>query len=204
MSEQVSQREDEQCPRLNHELDLVWGKNAFIRLAQSQADFNQISLLNHQVYCQELGQYPVRMDRILVDKHHDKNNYIIAEHCGVLCGMISYCFERPFSVEETTGISKVFFDASSIVEVRLLAVRFSYRKHSVFPRLISALWRELSGVGFEVIVAKGLVDILDYYIRLGFEPVGDVVQNGEVAFQPIILKKANLSYLARQIVTRYR
>ena len=46
--------------------------------AETEAEFEQISRLNHQVFAEEAGQYPASAASVLVDKFHHKNQYVIA------------------------------------------------------------------------------------------------------------------------------
>ena len=74
-------------------------QNMVFKRASELNEFLQIHQLNYKTFVEEIPQHQQNAERMLVDKFHDKNHYIVAKRGENVIGMVCYNLERPFSVE---------------------------------------------------------------------------------------------------------
>ncbi len=67
-----------------------------IKPATELNEFLQIHELNYKTFVEEIPQHEENAEKKLVDKFHNKNNYIIAKIEERVIGMVCYNMERPF------------------------------------------------------------------------------------------------------------
>ncbi len=166
--------------------------------AETEEEFEWIHRLNYETFVEEIPQHPPNSKRMLVDKFHDENAYLIALRDGELAGMIAVRGKRPFSLDQKLGdVYKYLPDNIGIVcEARLLAVRKRYRRGPVVRRLLKMVGQYCVDHGYEAAVISGVLNQVKLYRHLGFKPFGPVVGSGNARFQPMLLLKKAFESMA--------
>ena len=119
-------------------------------------EFLQIHQLNYKTFVEEIPQHQQNAERMLVDKFHDKNHYIVAKRGENVIGMVCYNLERPFSVEgKIKNFESYLPKYNRLAEVRLLSVSSEERKTGVFYSLMKYLCHELIQEGTDAAVISG-------------------------------------------------
>ena len=62
-------------------------------------EFLQIHQLNYKTFVEEIPQHQQNPEKMLVDKFHNKNKYIVARKGKQVIGMVCYNSDRPFSLD---------------------------------------------------------------------------------------------------------
>jgi aspartate aminotransferase-like enzyme len=125
---------------------------------------------------------------MLVDRFHEENTYIICLNGANLAGMIAIRSNRPFSLEDKLhDLDSYLPPARSICEIRLLAVRKSYRHQRVFYRLLAKAVQYCEEQGHDLAIISGASSQQKLYNHMGFLPFGPVVGKAEAPFQPMYL-----------------
>ena len=62
-------------------------------------EFLQIHQLNYKTFVEEIPQHQQNSEKMLVDKFHNKNKYLIARNGSKVIGMVCYNGQRPFSLD---------------------------------------------------------------------------------------------------------
>ncbi len=154
--------------------------------ADSDDEFEQIHRLNYRTFVEEVPQYAPSGSGRLVDKFHHKSIYFVALRGGVLAGMVSVHGEPPFSVATRLSDPSILVRAGCRpMKVRLLAVEPRERSGNV---LIGLLWMCLEHAredGYTDVFISGVVDRVEMYRRIGFEPLGPSVPCGSTSFVPM-------------------
>ena len=159
------------------------------------SDRPSIYRLRYQLYSTELRQHQPNDQHILTDALDAFNTYITAHLDERLIGFVSitppgfgqysidkYCTreELPFPVHD------------SLYEMRILAVEKEYRHSAVAMLLMYGAFRWIEAHGGSEIMAMGRVEVLDLYLKLGFQTVGTRINSGEVSFEVILADVENL------------
>src|SRR5271154_941224 len=97
------------------------------KAAETPDEFEQIFRLNHAVFAGELDQHPAQPGDRLVDKFHDRNQYVIALAGDQVIGMISTHDKPPLSVAAKLADPALLDAFGRLLEVRLLAVEPAHR-----------------------------------------------------------------------------
>ena len=159
-----------------------------IKAANEKMEFKQIHQLNYRTFVEEIPQHQANEDRILVDKFHDKNKYIVAKRDESVIGMICYNTERPFSIESKLNDFESYLPPyKQLAEVRLLSIRAEERKTGIAYRLLQFLCRELIEAGIDAVVISGTTRQLRLYSRMGFIPFGPLVGKEGALYQPMYI-----------------
>jgi hypothetical protein len=153
-----------------------------IKLAETEAEFDQIFQLNQRIFAGELRQYATAADR-LVDKFHSKNEYWIALDGSSLVGMIALHDQPPFSVAEKLSDPAILDRLGRLAEVRLLAIDPEHRNGLLLAELLTAVYAQVKS--YDSIAISGLADKQAMYRRLGFRELGPPVRSGVAEFVPM-------------------
>jgi predicted N-acetyltransferase YhbS len=157
-----------------------------ITTPKTKEEFEQIHKLNYDTFVEEIPQHNERKDKTLIDKYHDKNNYLVAKKDDEVVGMICYNSTRPFSLDyKIDNLDSYLPSDSIVVEVRLLAVIQSERHGTVMYRLVKHLTKHLRLCGFNLAIISGTTRELDLYKKIGFVPFGPLVGKGTAQYQPM-------------------
>jgi predicted N-acetyltransferase YhbS len=156
--------------------------------ASELSEFLQIHQLNYKTFVEEIPQHQQNEEKNLVDKFHNKNQYIVAKRGENVVGMVCYNLERPFSVEGKINHFESYLPKHNrLAEVRLLSVSAGERKTGVSYRLLKCLCKELIRAGTDAAVISGTTRQMRLYTRMGFIPFGPLVGTSGALFQPMYI-----------------
>jgi predicted N-acetyltransferase YhbS len=159
-----------------------------IKRATELSEFSQIHELNYKTFVEEIPQHSQNEEKKLVDKFHDKNQYIIAKRGDKVIGMVCYNLQRPFSLDAKLNDFETYLPRyKRLAEIRLLSVTPDERNTKVSYRLLQYLCHELIGKGTDMAVISGTTRQLRLYSRIGFVPFGPLVGTTEALFQPMYI-----------------
>jgi predicted N-acetyltransferase YhbS len=159
-----------------------------IKRATELSEFSQIHELNYKTFVEEIPQHKQNEEKKLVDKFHDKNQYIIAKRGDKVIGMVCYNLQRPFSLDAKLNDFETYLPTyKRLAEIRLLSVTPDERNTKVSYRLLQYLCHELIGKGTDMAVISGTTRQLRLYSRIGFVPFGPLVGTTEALFQPMYI-----------------
>lgn len=159
-----------------------------VKIATEPWEFDQIHALNHRTFAEEIPRYEANASRILVDRFHDENTYVIAARDGRVAGMIAIRGRRPFSLDDRLpDLDSYLPPGRSICELRLLAVEKTDRRSRIVPMIFDFVWRHCLREGFDLALISGTTRQLKLYGHLGFMPFGPLVGSGAALFQPMML-----------------
>lgn len=157
-------------------------------IASTPEDLEQVHRLNHQTFVEEIPQHGATSDGLLVDKFHDKNEYLICRKSGKVVGMLASHDQPPFSIADRLPDASILTQPGiRPVEIRLLAVEPTERKGPVLAGLVWLLYNRAQQAGYSHFVISGVVNQRDLYEHLGFEALGPAVGHGDAQFIPMWL-----------------
>lgn len=161
------------------------------KIAETHSEFEQIHKLNYKTFAEEIPQHKQNETRMLVDKFHHENTYIICIIDGQVIGMIAIRSKRPFSLDGKIGEVEQHlpFQAKRPVEIRLLAIEQKYRNGRAFLGIAQALIRYCLRMGYDAALISGTVREKKLYGQLGFLPFAELTGTREAGFQPMYLTK---------------
>jgi predicted N-acetyltransferase YhbS len=160
-----------------------------------QSEFDAIHRLNYETFVEEIPQHARNPERLLADRFHAENTYVICLAGSRLVGMVCGRCKRPFSLDQKLGnLDRCLPTHRKAVEIRLLSVTHAYRKTAVFNGLMACLSRHFIEQGCDLAVISGTVRELKLYRHLGFESFGDRVGSADAWYQPMYLTLDALSH----------
>ena len=181
------------------------GGGLVFKIDSEPEEFEQIHRLNYRTFVEEIPQHAVNAQRRLVDAFHDENTYIICLKNGTLAGMLSVRAKRPFSLDrKLPDLDRRLPPASSVCEIRLLAVTPSERRGPIFAGLLRELLRLCDERGHDLAIISGTVRQAKLYRHLGFRPFGPLVGTPEAPYQPMYLTWDALRAAAPRMVPTRR
>ena len=159
-----------------------------IKSATSEEEFVQIHQLNYKTFVEEIPQHEQHASKLLVDKFHPVNRYIIAKKKEKLVGMVCYNCHRPFSLDQKLESIDEYLPAyNHLAEVRLLSVCSEERNATVAYRLLQHLCAELIAADIDMAVISGTTRQLRLYTRMGFTSFGPLVGKPGALYQPMYI-----------------
>ena len=159
-----------------------------IKPATALNEFLQIHELNYKTFAEEIPQHRQNAEKKLVDKFHNKNQYIIAKKQEKVIGMVCYNMQRPFSLDEKlSDLDSYLPECRKLAEIRLLAVHKDERKITVTYRLLKYLCKVLIEQRTDAAVISGTTRQLRLYKSMGFIPFGPLVGNLNASYQPMYI-----------------
>ncbi|MBX3061196.1 MAG: GNAT family N-acetyltransferase [Anaerolineae bacterium] len=166
-----------------------------VRIATEQ-DWDAIAQLNHDTYALELGQYvPNEMGR-KVDGRHDSNIYIVAYMGEELAGMLSITLPSaaPFSTLQRLPIvsEDIRQHLPQTAEIRLLAVKPTFRGHGIFNHLMLTAVQFCYQHGIERVLISAIENRVPLYGHMGFQPIGEAVMEGTAVYLPMLITRQSL------------
>lgn len=165
------------------------------KIASERWEFEQINRLNYETFVEEIPQHGSNRQRVLVDKFHTENTYIICVDDNEVLGMLAVRNKRPFSLDKKLEDFDSYLPPyKSICEVRLLAARKSRRHSRVVYGLLKETVKYCLDNGHDIAVISGVLKQQKLYEHMGFVPFGPVVGNENARFQPMYLTPHNYAY----------
>lgn len=164
-----------------------------VKVADSEAEFDQIFALNYHTFVEEIPQHEPNAVRKLKDKFHENNTYIICKDGDVIAGMVACCDKRPFSLDaKVEHLDSHLPPHTKAYEIRLLAVRDEYRHTNVIALLMRALFTYLLDNHADLVVISGTTRQRVMYRKLGFKPFHTLVGKPGAYYQPMFLTAEDL------------
>ena len=171
------------------------------KIAEHDWEFEQIHTLNYAIFVEEIPQHEANQEKMLIDRFHKENTYVICLNGDNLVGMIAIRSKRPFSLDEKLDdLDSYLPPARSICEIRLLAVRKSYRHQRVFYRLLAKAVQYCEEQGHDLAIISGASSQQRLYNHMGFLPFGPVVGRAEAPFQPMYLTFKDYEESLRKVI----
>ncbi|MGD8484541.1 MAG: aminotransferase class V-fold PLP-dependent enzyme, partial [Thioalkalispiraceae bacterium] len=166
------------------------------RIASQNWEFQQIHELNYQTFVEEIPQHDQNRKKMLVDKFHEQNTYIICVRHDQVIGMLALRDQRPFSLDhKLDNIEQYLPEAQRLCEVRLLAVKKEYRNTLIFTGLLKSAMRYCLDNNYDLALISGTVRQLRLYKHLGFSPFGPLVGSKGARYQPMYIDYSAASKL---------
>ena len=160
------------------------------KIARTDAEFTAIARLNYETFVEEIPQHARNDERLLVDKFHDDNTYIVLYKDEELIGMLAFRDERPFSIDTKVGGVENYLARAvceKMCEVRLLAIKKEHRVGRVFLRLAQALYTYVLGKNYTACVISGITTQEHLYKQIGFTQFAEAVGTEEARYLPMVL-----------------
>ncbi|MBN2163527.1 MAG: aminotransferase class V-fold PLP-dependent enzyme [Pontiellaceae bacterium] len=165
--------------------------NDFVfKVAELPWEIDAVHALNYKTFVEEIPQHAPNRDRMLADKFHEENTYIVCVHeeQRVLAGMIAFRDSRPFSLDHKLENLDIYLpQGRSLCEIRLLAVEEEFRYTRITQGLIAQLVQHAIDCGHDLAVISGTVRQIKLYTYLGFVPFGPLVGSEDAQYQPMYL-----------------
>ncbi|MEH7383336.1 aminotransferase class V-fold PLP-dependent enzyme [Bacillus sp. JJ1533] len=162
------------------------------KIARTKQEFNQIHRLNYKTFVEEIPQHDKNEEKMLVDKFHDQNTYLICVKDSKLIGMIAVRGNRPFSLDHKLSKldEQLPVKPKKPCEIRLLAVEEEYRNNGrIFFGLAQLMSNFCLKVGYDVALISGTTRQEKLYRQLGFKPFASLTGTAEASFWPMYLTK---------------
>lgn len=165
------------------------GKELDYKIADTPLEFQLIHQLNYKTFVEEIPQHKSNSERILVDRFHQENTYLIAKNGSILAGMMAVRGNRPFSLEsKVPDLESYLPKGKRICEIRLLAVEKEYRKTQVFYGLAKQMVTFCLNAGFDLCIISGTTRQTKLYQHIGFRPFYHTVGTEGALYQPMYLE----------------
>ncbi|MFQ5788349.1 MAG: GNAT family N-acetyltransferase, partial [Thermodesulfobacteriota bacterium] len=156
------------------------------KIATEQWEFEQIHKLNYRTFVEEIPQHERNKNKILIDKFHSQNTYIICLRGKNLIGMLAVRDQRPFSLEQKIeNLESYLPQSESICEIRLLSIEKKYRKGGILRGLLVLLAEYGTLRCYDLLIITAHLKQVKLYKHFGFIPFGPVVGEDEASFQPM-------------------
>jgi hypothetical protein len=172
-------------------------RNYIFKIAAESEEFEQIFRLNYASFVEEIPQHPENGEKILIDKFHGKNTYLICmTEKGQLAGMLCIADQRPFSLDyKINNLDDYIPVGAKCCEIRLLAVDKQFRNSFVFFGLAEALRTYCDDNSYAIAFISGTTRQQKLYAHLGFVPFGELVGNDGAKYQPMYKKSSFIECL---------
>ena len=173
------------------------------KIATEEDEFTQIHRLNYDTFAEEIPQHAANPQKMLVDRFHAQNTYLICLQDHLLIGMLCVRDQRPFSLEDKmTDLFAYISPAEHLCEIRLLSVRKGHRSGQIFYGLMNLLADYCQGKAYTLALISGTTRQQKLYRHLGFLPFGDLVGETGVQFQPMSINFSDFHRSTGQIISK--
>ncbi|WP_449537361.1 aminotransferase class V-fold PLP-dependent enzyme [Ferdinandcohnia sp. Marseille-Q9671] len=162
------------------------------KIARTKEEFKKIHKLNYKTFVEEIPQHEQNEERMLIDKFHNENTYLICVKNHELIGMIAVRGNRPFSLDHKLSNleEKLPVKMNKPCEIRLLAVEPEYRNHGrVFLGLAQLMINYCLNEGYDLALISGTTRQEKLYRQMGFKPFASLTGTSEASFWPMYLTK---------------
>ncbi|WP_077619184.1 aminotransferase class V-fold PLP-dependent enzyme [Bacillus sinesaloumensis] len=162
------------------------------KIARTKQEFDQIHRLNYKTFVEEIPQHEKNDKKLLIDKFHYENTYLICVKDTKLIGMIAVRANRPFSLDHKLPNldEQLPVRPKNPCEIRLLSVEEEYRNNGrVFFGLAQLMSNFCLKKGYDVALISGTTRQEKLYRQLGFKPFSSLTGTAEASFWPMYLTK---------------
>ncbi len=158
------------------------------KIATETWEFEQIHRLNYATFVEEIPQHHPHPEKMLVDRFHAENTYLICLDQRQLIGMVAMRDRRPFSLDrKLENLDAYLPPAQSLCEARLLAVKKAYRHRRIFYELLWMIVQYRDQRGYDLVLVSTTLRQQKLYNHLGFVPFGPLVGAPAAQYQPMYL-----------------
>ncbi|MFC1893784.1 aminotransferase class V-fold PLP-dependent enzyme [Chloroflexota bacterium] len=166
------------------------------KVASEKWEFEQAHRLNYRTFVEEIPQHGPNPSKVLVDKFHDENTYLICLRGRKLLGMATIRDKCPFSLDaKLENLDSYLPKKGSICEIRLLTVERNHRSGRIALGLVALLAQYFDSGGYDLAVISGAVTQLKLYKHIGFVPFGPIVGTQNAMYQPMYFPSEALKKL---------
>jgi len=176
------------------------GAELTFKIADQDWELEKICAMNYATFVEEIPQHGENDEKMLVDKFHSNNDYVIALQDGELVGMLAGRGVRPFSLDgKLDNLDQYLTPGRKVVEIRLLSVEPGKRGTRIAAGLMAEMLRFCIENEFQEAIISGTTRQLRLYKKLGFEAFGPLVgSDADAMFQPMRLRMESLGEKAQQ------
>ena len=159
-----------------------------LKFAETEEEFDQIFALNYHTFVEEIPQHEANSEKKLKDKFHENNTYIICKDGETIVGMIAFCGQRPFSLDaKVEHLDSYLPPHEKVYEIRLLAVKETYRHTRIAALLLQTLIKHLLEIKVDMAIISGTTRQLPMYEKMGFQPFYQLVGKPGAYYQPMYI-----------------
>ena len=170
----------------------------------TNSDREVIYKIRHNVFASELGQHIENEKGTITDQLDNFNTYITAKINLEIIGFISITSPGRgiYSIDKYIKRSELPFKVDKgLYEMRILTVLKEHRNTPAALLLMWAAFRWIDAHKGSNIIAIGRVEILELYLKLGFQAMNHKIQSGSVTFE---LLSGNVFNLVDHIANNYK
>lgn len=166
------------------------------KIATEDWEFKQINELNYKTFVEEIPQHECNEGRLLLDKFHSENTYIICIRERKLLGMMAVRDKRPFSLDnKIKELDSYLPDHNFACEFRLLSIEHDFRNLRIIQGLLIVLAKFADEKGYDIALISANVNRLRFYEQFGFKAFGNEVGTQGARYQPMYLTlKSSLEF----------
>ncbi|MFC4321593.1 aminotransferase class V-fold PLP-dependent enzyme [Litchfieldia salsa] len=161
------------------------------KVARTEHELDQIHRLNYATFVEEIPQHSSSESKLLIDKYHTENTYLICMKDDQLVGMLAVRDQRPFSIDQKIGRVEEQLPVKSTCpcEIRLLTVKKEHRNGRIFLGLSQLLANYCLRNGYDVGVISGTTRQIKLYEQIGFIPFHHLVGTESAMYQPMYMTR---------------
>lgn len=169
------------------------------KIASEPWEFEQIHKLNYETFVDEIPQHQKNEQRMLVDKYHKENTYVICVRNKEVLGMIALRDKRPLSLDtKLENIESYLPPFKTVLEYRLLAVKKEHRNSAIFTGIMKKAFDMAIKGDYDIAVISGTTRQARLYKHLGYKPFGPLVGKQDALYQPMYIDIAGALELKKQ------
>jgi len=158
------------------------------KIASEDWEFEQINELNYRTFVEEIPQHEKNQNRLLSDKFHSENTYIICTSDRKLLGMMAVRDKRPFSLDnKLRNLDSYLPEHRFPCEFRLLSIEKEVRNLRIIQGLMVLLAKLADEKGYDIALISANVKRLRFYRQIGFKEFGPEVGSSDARYQPMYL-----------------
>ena len=160
-----------------------------VKFAETESELIQVHKLNYETFVEEIPQHEENQTRVLVDKLHEKNKYIIALIGEEVVGMVAVNDERPFSLDlKIPDIEKHLPAFNKALEIRLLSVKPHKRGGKIFFLLARKIVEWGHELNYNLVLISGTTRQIKLYEKIGFTGFYKLIGKDDALYQPMYLE----------------
>ncbi len=158
------------------------------KIASENWEFEQIKELNYRTFVEEIPQHEQNSEKLLLDKFHAENTYIICTREKKLLGMMAVRDKRPFSLDQKlSDLDSYLPEHNFACEFRLLSIEQEFRNLRIIQGLLVILARFADEKGYDIALISANVNRIRFYKQFGFKAFGPEVGTKGALYQPMYL-----------------
>lgn len=163
-------------------------------------ELDQVYLLNHRTFAEEIPQHAERPDRRLVDARLADSVAFVALAEARVIGMVAVSSKRPFSLDaKVPDLDGYLPPHERACEVRLLSVEPERRGGAAFAGLLGCVIEHGRSEGCDLAVISGTERQAKLYRHLGFQTFGPPIGTPEAPYRAMYVTWDALAPSAKKL-----